>query len=151
MNMDHGGEWCPCPKKYGRYKENTTSRFVARELNWYETHTHKPTKREHLSLFLSLSPRSGSGRGIMAAAAGVMAILESTYNSLDLEAILELYADDARFSAHCEFIAPPLIVCLVLRKTSGGPKQLMHFYIQLQRFKLTMFSFSKKKYLGWWE
>ncbi|KAM0524757.1 hypothetical protein ACHAPE_000858 [Trichoderma viride] len=36
----------------------------------------------------------------MAAAAGVMAILESTYNSLDLEAILELYADDARFSAH---------------------------------------------------
>lgn len=43
----------------------------------------------------------------MAAAAGVMAILESTYNTLDLEAILELYADDARFSAHCEFIAPP--------------------------------------------
>jgi hypothetical protein len=43
----------------------------------------------------------------MAAAAGVMAILESTYNSLDLEAILELYADDARFSAHCEIIAPP--------------------------------------------
>lgn len=54
----------------------------------------------------------------MAAAAGVMAILESTYNSLDLEAILELYADDARFSAHCEFwwelIAPAycLSVCL---------------------------------------
>lgn len=49
----------------------------------------------------------------MAAAAGIMAILESTYNSLDLEAILELYADDARFSAHCEFIAPPrLCFCL---------------------------------------
>lgn len=49
----------------------------------------------------------------MAAGAGVMAILESTYNSLDLDTILELYADDARFSAHCEFswelICPPLI------------------------------------------
>jgi hypothetical protein len=57
----------------------------------------------------------------MAAAGGIMAILESTYNSLDLEAILDLYTEDARFSAYCEFIAPPRLSSVsVLRRTSGG-------------------------------
>lgn len=60
----------------------------------------------------------------MAAAAGVMAILESTYNTLDLEAILELYADDARFSAHCEFsvgvYCPAYRLSYARRKTNGG-------------------------------
>lgn len=39
----------------------------------------------------------------MTAAHGVIAILESTYNSLDLDSILSLYADDAKLTAHCEF------------------------------------------------
>lgn len=38
----------------------------------------------------------------MTAAHGVIAILESTYNSLDLDSILSLYADDAKLTAHCE-------------------------------------------------
>ncbi|UKZ74080.1 hypothetical protein TrVFT333_001736 [Trichoderma virens FT-333] len=36
----------------------------------------------------------------MTAAHGVIAILESTYNSLDLDTILDLYADDAKLTAH---------------------------------------------------
>ncbi|KAL7916195.1 hypothetical protein GGI35DRAFT_432086 [Trichoderma velutinum] len=36
----------------------------------------------------------------MTAAHGVIAILESTYNSLDLDNILSLYADDAKLTAH---------------------------------------------------
>jgi hypothetical protein len=42
----------------------------------------------------------------MTAATGVISILESTFNSLDLDTILALYADDARFTAHCEFLFP---------------------------------------------
>lgn len=42
----------------------------------------------------------------MTAAHGVIAILESTYNSLDLDSILSLYADDAKLTAHCEFPSP---------------------------------------------
>lgn len=38
----------------------------------------------------------------MTAAHGVIALLESTYNSLDLDSILSLYADDAKLTAHCE-------------------------------------------------
>ncbi|KAL7938237.1 hypothetical protein V8C35DRAFT_291346 [Trichoderma chlorosporum] len=36
----------------------------------------------------------------MTAAHGVIAILESTYNSRDLDNILSLYADDAKLTAH---------------------------------------------------
>ncbi|PTB70525.1 hypothetical protein BBK36DRAFT_1108722 [Trichoderma citrinoviride] len=36
----------------------------------------------------------------MTAAHGVIAILESTFNSLDLDNILALYADDAKLTAH---------------------------------------------------
>ena len=39
----------------------------------------------------------------MTAAHGVIAILESTFNSLDVDNILALYADDAKLTAHCEF------------------------------------------------
>lgn len=46
----------------------------------------------------------------MTAAHGVIAILESTYNSLDLDNILALYADDAKFTAHCEFSSSSLSV-----------------------------------------
>ncbi|KAL7796473.1 hypothetical protein V8C37DRAFT_371801 [Trichoderma ceciliae] len=37
----------------------------------------------------------------MTGAHGVIAILESTFNSLELDSILGLYADDAKLTAHC--------------------------------------------------
>lgn len=39
----------------------------------------------------------------MTAAHGVIAILESTFNSLDVDNIMALYADDAKLTAHCKF------------------------------------------------